>query len=154
MDHKPSKEFLLYFEIGTVNNLLDNFRAFVEEEIEVLSDIEKAARNRVIITDVSHSKAKELIDAWNSDGGSIELRAFRVEKAQLNAMARRRGLSQEQVRSLNEQREDLDRNIAALDAQQKLLEKDASTKRSALSEAKKALKKSNQKRRKWIFLLL
>ena len=125
-----------------MNNLLDNFRAFVEEEIEVLSDIEKAARNRVIITDVSHSKAKELIDAWNSDGGSIELRAFRVEKAQLNAMARRQGLSQEQVRSLNEQREDLDRNIAALDAQQKLLEKDASTKRSALSEAKKALKKN------------
>ena len=119
-----------------MNNLLDNFRAFVEEEIEVLSDIEKAARNHVIITDVSHSKAKELIDAWNSDGGSIELRAFRVEKAQLNAMARRRGLSQEQVRSLNEQREDLDRNIAALDAQQKLLEKDASTKRAALSETK------------------
>jgi hypothetical protein len=67
---------LLYFEIGAVNNLLDNFRAFVELEIEVLSDIEKAARNRIISTDVSHSKAKELINAWNSDVGSIELRDF------------------------------------------------------------------------------
>jgi hypothetical protein len=86
---KPSHYIvsLLYFEIGAVNNLLDNFQAFVEVEIEVHSDIEKAARNCVIITDVSHSNVKELIDAWNSDGGPIELRAFRVEKAQLNTMA-------------------------------------------------------------------
>jgi hypothetical protein len=77
-----------------------------------------------------------------------ELRVFRVEKAQLNVMARRRGLSQEQVRSLNEQREELDWSIAALDAQQKLLEKDASTKRAALSEAKKALKKIQSEKKK------
>jgi hypothetical protein len=72
--------------------------------------------------------AKQLIDAWNSDGGSIELRAFWVEKAQLNALEGRRGLLQEQVQSLNEQKVELDGNIAALDGQQKLLEKDASTK--------------------------
>jgi hypothetical protein len=108
---------LLHFETGEVNNLLDNFQAFVEEEIEVLSDIEKTARNCVIITDVSHSKVKELIDTWNADGGSRELRAFQVEKAQLNAMARCRGLSQQEAQSLNEQRNELDANITALDAQ-------------------------------------
>ncbi len=53
-------------------------------------------RNHVIKTDVRHSEAKELINVWNLDGGSIKLRAFWVEKDQLNA-SRRRGLSQEQV---------------------------------------------------------
>ena len=124
---------LLHFEIGVVNNLLDNFRSFVEEEIELLSDIEKAARTRVIITDVSYTVAKQLIDEWNSEGGSIELRAYRVEKAQVNAMLRRQGLSQDEIQSLKLQRDELDNNIAVLNAQQKLWERDASTKRAALS---------------------
>ena len=113
--------------------MLDNFRSFVEEEIELLSDIEKAARTRVIITDVSYTAAKQLIDEWNSEGGSIELKAYWVEKAQVNAMLRCQGLSQDEIQSLKLQRDELDNNIAVLSAQQKLLERDASTKRAALS---------------------
>jgi hypothetical protein len=139
---------LLHFEIGAVNNLLDSFRSFIEEEIELLSDIEKAARTRVIITDVSYTVAKQLIDEWNSEGGSIELRAYRVEKARVNAMLRRQGLSQDEIQLLKLQRDELDNNIAVLNAQQKLLERDASTKRAALSEAKKALKKIQSEKKK------
>jgi len=133
---------LLHFEIGAVNNLLDNFRAFVEDVIEVVSDEEKTARNRVIIADVSHTKAKQLIDQWNSDGGSIELRAYRVEKAQVTAMLRHQGLPRDEIQSLKVQKDELDATIEVLNAQQKLLEKDVSAKRAVLSEAKKALKKN------------
>ncbi len=139
---------LLHFEIGAVNNLLDNFRAFVEDEIEVVSDEEKTARNRVIIADVSHTKAKQLIDQWNSDGGSIELRAYRVEKAQVTAMLRHQGLPRDEIQSLKVQKDELDATIEVLNAQQKLLEKDVSAKRAVLSEAKKALKKIQSGKKK------
>jgi hypothetical protein len=120
---------LLNFEIGAVKNLLVNFWAFAEEELEVLSVKEKAARNCDIITDICHSNAKEFVDAWDADWRSIELQAFWV-KAPLNVMAWCQGLSKDQVQSLNEQRKELDGNITAL--AEKLLEKMP----TALSEAK------------------
>jgi hypothetical protein len=40
---------LLHFEIGAVNNFLDSFQAFVEDEIELITDLDKTARNMLII---------------------------------------------------------------------------------------------------------
>jgi hypothetical protein len=52
---KPSHYIFpqLHFEIGTANNIIDNFHSFIEKEIEVLSNDKKAARSSVIIADVS-----------------------------------------------------------------------------------------------------
>ena len=70
----------LHFEIGTVNNVLDGLRAFTEEEVEVLSDAEKQARNLKIISDVSYTKARSKAEVFNSTGGSVELKLFRIER--------------------------------------------------------------------------
>jgi hypothetical protein len=49
----------LHFEIGAANNVMDNLRCFIEEEVEQLSKEEKAARNSVIMADISLKKGKE-----------------------------------------------------------------------------------------------
>jgi hypothetical protein len=82
----------LHFEIGTVNNVLDSLRGFIEDQVEVKSAEEKVARNQVIISEVSCTRAKEALSDWNSTGGSIELRvAFRLEKKNINQALRARG---------------------------------------------------------------
>jgi hypothetical protein len=48
----------LHLEIGAVNNLLNHLHAFIEEQVEVLSDEERALRNSKIIVDVAYTKAK------------------------------------------------------------------------------------------------
>jgi hypothetical protein len=47
----------LHFEIGTVNNILDALKSFIEDELEALSEAEIEARNAKIISDVSYTKA-------------------------------------------------------------------------------------------------
>jgi hypothetical protein len=70
----------LHFEIGTVNNVLDAFKGFIEEEVEILSESEIEARNAKIISDVSYTKARDKSDQFNTIGGAIELKLFRKER--------------------------------------------------------------------------
>jgi hypothetical protein len=49
----------LHFEIGTVNNVLDAFRGFIEDAFEALPETEVEARNAKIIADVSYTKARD-----------------------------------------------------------------------------------------------
>ncbi len=44
---------LLHVEIGTHNNVFDNLRSFVEEQVGDFSEQEKTACNRVVLADVS-----------------------------------------------------------------------------------------------------
>lgn len=83
----------LHFEIGTVNNILDALRGFIEEEVEVLSGKEKEAQNAIIITYVSYMKSKEKFDVFSSSGGSVKLKLFRLEKVRINQSLRERNLS-------------------------------------------------------------
>jgi hypothetical protein len=48
----------LHLEIGAVNYVLDALRAFIEEQVEVLSNKEREFRNTKIIADVALEKAK------------------------------------------------------------------------------------------------
>ncbi len=103
---EPNKYIFLqlHFEIGTVNNVLDALRGFIEEEVEVLSDAKKEARNAKIISDVRYTKAKDKAEAFNSTGGAIELRLFRIERCRLNQGLKDRNLAEDRKNSLLEQR--------------------------------------------------
>jgi hypothetical protein len=61
----------LHFEIGTVNNVLDALRGFIEEEVEVLSDSEKEARNAKIIADVSYDRLSKKVHISSSGHFSV-----------------------------------------------------------------------------------
>jgi len=138
----------LHFEIGTVNNILDALRGFIEEEVEVLSDAEKAARNAKIIADVSYVKAKDKYDVFSSTGGSVELKLFRLEKVRVNQSLRDRNLSVENRNSLLLEREELDDAIASLLEEQKRLKEDAASRRKSYLSAAKAYKELQQKKSK------
>ncbi len=140
---------LLHFEIGAVNNVLDNFRSFVEEQVEMLSEQEKTARNRVILADVSATQARSSIERWNSTGGSIdELRGCRVEKARLNVSLRATANLQPHRESLITRIQEINARIKALEQQEKQLKADATAKQKALTDAKSALKKIQSEKTK------
>jgi hypothetical protein len=80
----------LHFEIGAVNNALDVFKGFIEEEVEVLSEAEVEVQNAKIISDVSYMKARQKQDTSNSTGGEIELKLFRIERVRINQALKNR----------------------------------------------------------------
>ncbi len=61
----------LHFEIGAVNNLLEYLRDFIEEEVEILSDAEREARNTKSIADVSYVKAKDKLQDLTLPGDPL-----------------------------------------------------------------------------------
>jgi hypothetical protein len=80
--------------------------------------------------------------------GAIELRAFRIEKVNINQTLKARGLSEEcHAEPMKEQLE-IDRIIGRLVEEQKVLPGYLTKKRKALAEAKSALSKTNAKKGK------
>jgi hypothetical protein len=109
----------LHFEIGTVNNVLDALRGFIEEEVEVLLDSEKEARNAKIIADVSYIKAKERYETFTSTGGAVELKLFRLDRIRINQSLRARNLTAETRESLLSEKQELEDAIESLVEEQK-----------------------------------
>jgi hypothetical protein len=138
----------LHFEIGTVNNVLDALKGFIEEEVEMLSEAEVEARNSKIISDISYTKAKEKSDQFNTTGGAIELKLFRIERVRVNQALKNRNLAEEERNALQTQRQELDDEIEALSQEQKRLKADASGKRKTFLESSKALKEEQAKKTK------
>ncbi len=101
----------LHFEIGTVNNVLDALKGFIEEEVEMLSEAEVEAKNSKIISDVSYTKAKEKSDQFNTTGGAIELKLFRIERVRVNQALKNKNLAEEERNALQTQRQELDDEI-------------------------------------------
>ncbi len=104
----------LHFEIGTANNVIDNFHCFIEEEIELLSNEEKTARDSVIIADVSLEKAKTSTEQWRTNGGSVDLSMYGMEKVHVNAALKARHLDQETRNDLMEQKHLIEERIEGL----------------------------------------
>jgi hypothetical protein len=102
-------------------------RGFIDEEVKVLSNAEKAARNAKIIAVASYVKAKDKYDIFSSTGGSVELKLFRLEKVRINQSFRDRNLSVENRNTLLLEREELDDAIALLMEEQKWLKEDAAS---------------------------
>jgi hypothetical protein len=123
---------VLHFEIGTVNNVLDSLCCFIEDQVEVISQEEKMARNQVIISGVSYTRAKEVFDYMDSTWSTIKLSAFDVEKVNINQALKATGLSEERRSALLEEKVEMDRLVD----QQKDLQGDLPEKKKALSEDK------------------
>jgi len=134
----------LHFEIGAVNNVLDALRAFIEEQVEVLSNEERECRNTKIIADVALEKAKDNLSRFNSD----QLKFYRLERIELNNRLKDRSLTQESRNEIMEQKEEMDYWVSTLTADLERLKKDVSTRREIFSAASKALKAIQQKKDK------
>ena len=125
----------LHFEIGAANNVIDNLRCFIEDEIEQLSNEEKTARNSVIMADVSLEKAKEASDKWKTNGGAIDLHMYRMERVNVNTALKNRNLNQEARADLMDQKQRIDDLIERHLQEQKRLQQDLTLKRKHLKDA-------------------
>jgi hypothetical protein len=54
----------LHMEIGLVNNVLDSFYLFVDDQVEAPTAEEKCCRNSYIVADVALTKATERLADW------------------------------------------------------------------------------------------
>jgi hypothetical protein len=90
------------------------------------------ARNQVIISGVSYTRAKEVFDYMDSTWSTIKLSAFDVEKVNINQALKATGLSEERRSALLEEKVEMDRLVD----QQKDLQGDLPEKKKALSEDK------------------
>lgn len=138
----------LHFEIGTVNNVLDALRGFIEDEVEALPEKEVEARNAKIIADASYTKAKELSNHFNTTGQGIDLKLFRIERARINQALKNRNLPVAEIEAMQAQKQELDEEIEWLSQEEKRLKTDASAKRKTFLDASKALKHEQEKKNK------
>jgi hypothetical protein len=60
----------LHVEIGLINNVLDTFCDFVEEQVEVATPKERFRRNNMIMCNVATIKVKENLEQWKETDAS------------------------------------------------------------------------------------
>jgi hypothetical protein len=136
---------LLHFKIGAVNNVLESLQNYVEDQVEIISDTEKVARNRDITADVAYTRLKDTVHEAHA---TIGIQQLRLQKTGLSQMLRQRGLTEEQIGSLVAERRQIDERIAALQTQKESMERELGQKRKSLSEARKELKKNQSDKTK------
>ncbi len=78
----------LHVEIGLVDNVLENYYDFVEDQVEAAMPEQKVARNNIIIATRSLERAKERLAKWKNHGPR-DLATLRARKLQLNVHIRR-----------------------------------------------------------------
>ncbi len=59
----------LHAEIGLVNNVLDKFYSFIDDQVEAITPEEATAWNTYIIANVTFMKATERLSGWKENGG-------------------------------------------------------------------------------------
>jgi hypothetical protein len=138
---------VLHFEIGAVNNVLDNFYGFIEDQVEILSQDERVARNNLIICEVSLTEAKEAHDGF-LEAAEMQLQFQRILRSDVSDSLKDRNLTNEERRELESEKEELDEAIAGIIRQKKNLVTNVKSKREAVAEAKKEMKKVHSKKDK------
>jgi hypothetical protein len=56
----------LHVEIGLVNNVLDSFYLFIDDQVEASTEEKKCSWNSYIVADMSLMKAVERLDEWKN----------------------------------------------------------------------------------------
>jgi hypothetical protein len=57
----------LHAEIGLVNNVLDNFYTFIDDQVEAVTKKELMSRNSFVIADVALTLATQRVRNWKED---------------------------------------------------------------------------------------
>jgi hypothetical protein len=81
----------LHAEIGLVNNVLDNFYTFIDDQVEALTPEELTSRNSFIVSDVALTLAMQRVSNWKEDV-ALQLEFHRYNRIQLSKELKKRGL--------------------------------------------------------------
>jgi hypothetical protein len=75
----------IHIEIGLVNNVLDNFFFFIDDQVEAPTAEEKCSRNTYIVADVALMRALERLAQWKDTDG-IALQSHQYEATQIREL--------------------------------------------------------------------
>ncbi len=111
----------LHIEIGLVNNVLDSFYLFVDDQVEAPTEEEKCSRNSYIVADVALTRATEKLNEWkevdanNLDGYRDEVSRLKSEMGAMNEIERAEARNeiaeiQQEIQSLV-QKNNLENNV-------------------------------------------
>ena len=137
----------LHAEIGLVNNMLDKFYSFIDDQVEAISPEEALARNTYIMADVAVCNATQALSDWKETEGP-QLEFNRYNRIGLTKELKKKNQDQRIIMELRQQQQELDTMIAELVNNRKALETDVTLKRKALTTAKASLKAVREKKRK------
>ncbi len=129
----------LHAEIGLVNNFLDNFCTFIEDQVEAITPEALTSRNSFIIADVELTLAMQRDNNWKEDV-ALQLDFHRYNWIQLSKELKKRGLDPLVVTDLRSQQQELDVMISDMVNHRKELEADQSMKRKCAAKARSELK--------------
>ena len=105
--------------------MLDNFYAFINDQVEALTADELTSRNAYIDADVSLEVSLQNLKDWKEDSAS-QLEFHRLNRIHVSQKLRKRGLDTLVVTDLRSQQQELDATIADLVRKRKDLEADLS----------------------------
>jgi hypothetical protein len=67
----------LHAEMGLVNNVLDKFYSFIDDQVEAISPEEALARNSYIIADIALCNAMRELSVWKEmEGPQLEFNRY------------------------------------------------------------------------------
>jgi len=133
----------LHSEISLVNNVLDKFYSFIDEQVEAISPEEALARNSYIIADVALCNAMRALSDWKEmEGPKLEFN--RYNRISVTKELKKKDQDKRMLTELRVQQMELDTMIADLVP----LESDITLKRKAVTTAKASLKAIREKKRK------
>jgi hypothetical protein len=92
----------LHAKIGLVNNVLDSFYAFVDDQVEAITQHEFTLQNSHIVADVASSVAAQRLIDWKEDVGP-QLEFHRVNRVDVDKELRRSYLDSDAIRDLKSQ---------------------------------------------------
>jgi len=138
----------LHIEIGLVNNVLDSFYLFIDDQVEAPTDEEKCSRNSYIVADVALTKAMDRLNEWKEvDAHNLE--GHRFEASRINRELNTRGTINDIERTAaRNELSDIQREIQTLLQEKKNLENNVKAMRAALQRAKKEHQSVRAKKKK------
>jgi len=137
----------LHAEIGLVNNVLDKFYSFIDDQVEAITPEEATARNTYIIADVALTKAIQRLSEWKESEGA-QLEFHRYNRIHLTKELKKRNQDPKIISDLHQQQQELDAVIAGMVQQRKNLEAEQSIKRKSSATARSQLKTIREAKRK------
>jgi hypothetical protein len=114
---------VLHGEIGLINNALDAFYDIHDDNVEVMSDEEKVARNRTILADTALEAALEKSQEYR-DSSTVDVSFYDILKSDISRQLRSRGFSEEEKNRLRCEKEEINAMITDSKKQQKENEQD------------------------------
>jgi hypothetical protein len=137
----------IHAEIGLVNNILDNYYTFIDDQVEAVTPEELTSRNSFIVADVVLTLATQRVSNWKEDVAP-QLEFHRYNQIQVSKELKKRGLDPLVLTDLRSQQQELDVMISDMVNGRKELEADQSMKRKCAAKARSELKQIQENKKR------